>query len=173
MKERLRKIYELSLHGTDGEKANAQELLKNLLSKHRLSIADIADEAKAERRFKPKNKTEVRLLCQIVNKVTDGDNRAIWSYRGSKDRVVELTTAEFIEVELLFSEYIAALKKEQERLYVAFIHANNIFPKNGEKISAADLTAEELKEARRTAALANAIDPTPVNRKRLEAKQND
>ena len=99
MKERLRKIYELSLHGTDGEKANAQELLKNLLSKHRLSIADIADEAKAERRFKPKNKTEVRLLCQIVNKVTDGDNRAIWSYRGSKDRVVELTTAEFIEVE--------------------------------------------------------------------------
>lgn len=43
MKERLRKIYELSVRGVDGERETAQRLLKNLLEKHGLSLSDITD----------------------------------------------------------------------------------------------------------------------------------
>jgi hypothetical protein len=169
MKERLRKIYELSVKGVGGEREAAQKLLQNLLKKHGLTLDAITDEAKTERQFKPKDILYKRLLCQIISKVTNSDDRAIYTYKRRQGLFIELTAAEFIEVDLLFTEYSQSFGKEQDTLLKAFIYTNDIFAADGTKSTKSDLTDDEIREWKRAMSMAQSITPTPITRKRLEA----
>ncbi len=57
---KLRKIYELSQRGVEGEKENAQKMLNELLKKHNLSIDDIFPNAKYKKQKTQDKNSETR-----------------------------------------------------------------------------------------------------------------
>lgn len=169
MKERLRKIYELSVRGVDGERENAQKLLTSLLARHRLTIEDLIGEEKIHHEIKYRGKLQRKMLLQIVAHVIgDLEKVEVYTRRNRKELLIfDLTASEIAEVELLYSEYWKAFEKEQERLLSAFISRNNIYPES--KDDRKEFTPEEMAELRRVMRMAANMEAVDVGRKRMMA----
>lgn len=167
MQERLRKIYQLSVRGIAGERETAQRLLQSLLDKHGLTISDIADEERSDRKFKYNTAQERRLLIQIFAKVLGSTDFKVWGYTYHLKTIgISATNAEFIEMSILFEDHKLELKKQMQRLFSAFVQANKLFPP-ANKDNRPALTDEEIAELRKVLQMAQAIEPTPVTRRRL------
>lgn len=67
-KERLKKIYNLSLKGVGGEREQAQAILDKLLKKYELSLDDIDDEDTASYDYELKyhGEEQLRILHQTI-----------------------------------------------------------------------------------------------------------
>jgi hypothetical protein len=168
MHERLRKIYELSLHGVGGEKRNAKELLDELLRRQRLTVRDLVAEERQKFRFGWTHEWEFTLLMQVIAKVTNQIELSSYVVRDDeRARLYSLTPAQAVEVDFLYEEYRAAFAQEQERLLQAFVQRNEIFP--AQQSERPERTAAELAEIERMFQMMEALERVPVGRKRLTA----
>lgn len=173
MIEKLRKIYELSIRGADGERQLAASRLQELLSNHKLTLADILDTARNITPFQYKGDLEFLLLSQIVMTVTNSYKLSAYDYRKSGRRVRNkigygLTKAEAVEVRQLFDYYRQEFQKEQKHFLGAFIVKNNLLPDTGHHKK--DFSEEEKQEILRISELAQALQALPTPRKQLSAK---
>lgn len=142
-KERLKKIYNLSLKGVGGEREQAQAILDKLLKKYELSLDDIDDEDTASYDYELKyhGEEQLRILHQTIYKVLNStdeiyDIRYTSSGRLCCNRmVVHCTAIQKVEIEFLFDFYKRIWEKDKEMLMKAFIQKHEIFGslKEGEK----------------------------------------
>lgn len=129
IKEKLRKLLELARQGVGGEKDNAQSVLDKLLKKHDLTLDDLdPDFAPVELcEFSFDDKLERDLLLQVTFSVLQTNSIMRRKERGNSKKLrIKMTKAQYLEVDLAFGLYREAFKKEQRRLYLAFVHKNNL-----------------------------------------------
>lgn len=130
--ERMKKILALARRGVGGEKATAEAMLARLMEKYKLTIADLDDRAteRTKRWFKCKNETEQRLLLQIASAVLGRRDVSMWKLPGTRERALELSPLEYAEVDVRFEAckpaLRAELKKAERRVFLAFVHANDL-----------------------------------------------
>jgi hypothetical protein len=128
-----KKLRELALHGSDGEREAAQATLDKILKKYDLSLNDIDDEQQMEYRFKYHGEEERRLLRQISNKVFNEKGHVQSLYYSSSGRkcsntvAITCTKAQYIEIEALFDFYKRLYEKEKELFFIVFVHKHKLF----------------------------------------------
>jgi hypothetical protein len=148
---RLHKVLALARHGAQGERDAAEHQLEVMLKKYGLTLADLESGTEKKRyEFKPKDKADYSLLRQILLMVHGGNGLKVFSSTASRTKIyVELTCAQHAEVVMTFAVMRAALKKELDLAFVAFIHANQLFdnaPREPmETIRTADEDAEDMR----------------------------
>lgn len=157
----LRKLKALAEQGVDGERENATDMLHRLMAKHGITMEDLGIHVLKEREFYIADK-EMQLFVQVLGSVT-GPSQKILSYKRDtkklKSRFVELTDADYIEVEAKWEFYRRAWKEERERqlqlLMKAFVHKNRLYPKKieGQEATESMPTLEDLQELEQIKAL--------------------
>lgn len=130
IKEKLRKLLELTRQGVGGEKDNAQSILDKLFKKHGLTLDDLDPEYAEvyECEFKFGNALERKLLLQVIFTVLNVSSIPVrHDHKNSKTLCVKATHAQKLEIDLAWSLYRESFTKEQDRLFIAFIHKNHLF----------------------------------------------
>lgn len=166
--ERMKKILALARRGVGGEKETAQAMLAKLLAKYEMSIEDLETDTQpaALREFKFATEHERRLLHQVIARVLGTRSPEVWRRRGKKILIADLTPLQFAEVDVRYTAYRTALRKElskaTERVLLAFIHSNDL----GVASSDDDESVEprDLDELAAIMALMQTIRPTPIHR---------
>ncbi len=151
-KERLKKIYELALRGTDGEKEQAKAILDKLLIKYEMSLEELSEDKVEFYSFDYHGIDERRILNQTIYKVTGDINNIFDVYNSRTGRKKKTqsgtycTKAQKAEIEFLFEFYKTLWEKEKEALLLAFIHKHDIYGslKEGEK--GREISSEEIKK---------------------------
>lgn len=167
IKEKLRKIYQLTQRGADGERENAQRALDALLAKYDLTISDVADEERSSCRFDYKLTIHKKLLRQIVAAVTQTSRFAVYTYKYGRAIGFDLTKAEEVEVRFLFAEYARAWAKEQDDLMTAFCMKHRLLaPADPD---GPEPTKEEWEEYMRLQNAASSMKDVNLKRKRINA----
>ena len=147
--ERLKKLYALALRGVGGEKEQAEAILKKLIAKYGVSMAELDEEVIKEYEIKHSGEAERQILKQIVYKVTDDPARTFgYTYKASGRACrsilgVRCTEAQKVEIEFLFDFYKKLYKKELEAFLLAFIHKHSLFGRLKEGEQGAQLSLEE------------------------------
>lgn len=130
IKTKLRKLLELARQGVGGEKDNAQSVLEKLLSKHGLTLEDLDSEQAevVQCEFKFSDAQERKLLLQVIFTVLNASTIPVRDdHKNSKTLCLKATRAQALEIDLAWGLYRESFKKEQERLFVAFLHKNELF----------------------------------------------
>lgn len=125
----MRHLLELSKKGVGGEKENANKLLHKLMKKYNISEDDLEKEELHKHDVRFKTRWQEQLIHQIVYMINP--ERDIYKYTNRKVKIaiLELTDAEWIEHQYLYSIYKKSFEEELELFTSAFIQKNNIFPK--------------------------------------------
>ena len=144
--ELAKKLKALADRGEGGEKYNAQEKLKELLTRTGLTYDDLESEHKTERFFPYKKQYEL-IMMQCILYVM-GKDVNIWDVRNRRTRVcVECSISEEIEIKAMYEFYSRAFQKELKLFQTAFIYKNNLLPPDaGESSGKSD--PEEVKKIR-------------------------
>lgn len=170
--ERMKKILALARRGVGGEQATAQAMLAKLLTKYGMTVDDLEGEAHpAERRFFTyRSDIERKLLIQIVANIIGAAGVHHWKRKGKRMIGFQLTALQFAEVDVRYEAYRKPLLKELEkttnRVYAAFVHANDLGVSSGENDDD-DRPAPnmgELAELQAIMALMQTMRPTPIHR---------
>lgn len=171
-KELLLKLQELAKRGVNGEKENADKLLKKLMKKYNISEDEINDEEINEVELELRDDIEVRLACQIL--FSFFDNAPL--YKKWKKRVkyyIKLTKPQEIEFRYMFSVYLENFRKQELIFYRAFINKNRIFPKeilNEKGRNPYDVSPEEKAEILKSQMMMEGIEMTRI-RKALKGEK--
>lgn len=178
IKTLLRKIKALTDKGNDGEKANAEKILADLLQKNGLTIEDLEKEQPTWHSFKVSGKVQTRLLNQIVGKV----NRNLVCHLVTKSSAddlglrgrfaVKCTPAEFVEIEQMYAVYSRLYEKELKVFYLAFLSANKLLLdrlENDEDTPSQD----EIEEANRAARMGQYIKSESVRKAITSGSYNE
>lgn len=124
--QKVKKIQALAERGDRGEKESAAALLERLMKQHGITETELEEDRREIAWFRFKTPLARRLLNQIIYAVTGCVGK--YTNRPRKMLGIECTAAERLEIELSFEFYNAALEKELERFYSAFLNKNHIFP---------------------------------------------
>ena len=151
-KELLQKVKALADRGIDGEKTNAEELLKKLMDKHGITEEDISEDIIKDHELKIKDIPMIkRLIKQIMYSVIgnlDG-RKGIWEYHREKKKRVCITStdSEFLEIATKFEFYQEHWSHDLEIMYSAFVQSNKIFPPREliKEHEPRELTEEDMK----------------------------
>lgn len=147
--ERLKKIQALAESGIEGERANANKLLNELLLKHGITLQDLAHGEAQWCRFVCAGRLEIELLTHVVLKVCQTrDVVNAKDKKSSRVRWFKLTAAQCADVTDAFEHYKREFKTCVDDTLVALIHRHNLFAqdKSDEK---ATPTAEAMERAKR------------------------
>lgn len=131
--QKVKKIQALAERGDSGEKESAAAMLERLMKQHGITETELAEDSREMAWFRFKTPLERRLLNQVIYAVT---GRAAFGRVGARTNRprkmlgIECTAAERLEIELSYEFYNAALEKEFDRFYSAFLNKNRIFPEN-------------------------------------------
>ena len=131
--DRLKKIQALALSGIDGEKEQAQAILSKLMKKYKVTFDELDEETLNEYIFEYHGREQEMLLKQTIYKVTDSKSSSwdlAYTHSGRKCRTQLgccCTSAQKIEIELLFDFYKRLWDKERKALLSAFIQKHRIF----------------------------------------------
>lgn len=129
--ERIKAVQALAERGDRGEKENAAAMLERLMKQYGITESELAEDRRELAWFRYKTPLEHRLLNQIIYAVTGrAASGCVGTYTGRtrKKSGIECTAAERLEIEFSFEFYKAALEKELDRFYIAFIKKNKLFP---------------------------------------------
>ena len=122
---RLHKLLELARRGEAGEKDNAERMLAKTMAKYGVTMEQLSDETKAWYRFTYSNVSERDLLINILCKVLN-TNGIQWRRRRAYG-LIELTKVQHVEAGMLYDLYRRQWKREQQRLFSAFVNKHRIF----------------------------------------------
>lgn len=147
--ELLKKIKALAERGVGGEKDSAQVLLDRLMKKYGVTESDLEAEWVETAWFRYHDDFERRILNQIIYMVTGKTSFGCigrHTNRPRKERGIDCTAAERLEIEANYSFFLAAAKEELEIFFSAFAATNKLYPrpeKNTLPESDGELTPEE------------------------------
>lgn len=102
------------------------------------------------------SRSKKKLMVNIILSVT-GVERWCGLHKRKSIVYAEVTRAEEAEIRAKFNFYSRVLDEEQYLFYSAFIHKNNIIPKNLKPSKPEDLTQEEFRRAMRINEIAESI----------------
>ena len=158
--QKVKKIQALAERGDRGEKESAAALLERLMKQHGITETELEEDRRELAWFRFKTPLERRLLNQIIYAVTGRIASGCvgrYTNRTRKMLGIECTAAERLEIKFSFELYNAALKKELERFYSAFVNKNDIFPENAiDKIP--DTGEIDLEEAQRVSMMMEGME---------------
>jgi hypothetical protein len=166
----MKKILALARRGVGGEKATAEAMLAKLLARYGMTVADLdGDEQKAERHFFTyRTDTERRLLIQIVANITGANSIHHWKRKGKRVIGFELTTLQYAEVDVRYEAYRgplqAELNKTTNRVYAAFVQANDLGVSRTNEDDDSDRPPTDLDELMAVMALMQTMRPVPIHR---------
>lgn len=133
--ELAKKLKELADKGVDGEKTNAEEMLKAFMKKHKITFEDIEGE-KIEMHFFNFDKAYLHLFTQIVKSINvslkiygEIPKNKMKDYGATGNYAVESTVAEYIEISSKFDFYLRLYLKELDVFNYAFYRANKLLIK--------------------------------------------
>ena len=129
--ELLQKIKALAERGVDGEKESAQALLARLMKKYGVTEADLETERVQTEWFAYHDEFESRILRQVIYMVTGKLSFGCvgtYTNRKRKQRGVDCTAAERLEIEANYSFFLAHAKEELEIFLTAFASKNRLYP---------------------------------------------
>jgi hypothetical protein len=173
IKEKLRRVYELSERGVEGERETAKRTLERLLQKHNLSLEELVSEEKEPVLFQYANKWEETLLIQILGMVMGVRQVPTWKPpRTRNKRIALLTKAQAIDAQTYYDHYRKALKRHLDEAIEAFIGANHLFPKaeGNDTQERKPLTPAEIARLQRILQMMNGLEATPLPRRMLEGQ---
>ncbi len=159
--EKLRKLLALAEQGIGGEKTNARKLLEALMRKHDITLDQLTELEPEMHWFKrPKGQHKYQLLLQVIAAVSG--QRSTYTNKLRKNQIAaKVTKSEKLEIELRQSIYAAALTKELDICFTAFIHQNNIFSNQPASDEPSKRSEEEL---RRIALAMLGMTKVPIHR---------
>lgn len=144
-----KKLYELAVRGSDGEREAAQAALDKVVKKYGISLDTLDDTRPEQYHFKYHGEDERKLFAQIAYKVI-GESGHVYTLknpdtnRHRKSVIgVECTAAQYIEIELLFDFYKRLYEKEKEDFFCAFVHKHNLFGKSTDESNTATISNED------------------------------
>ena len=125
---RLRKLLELATRGVGGERENAERMLAATMRKHGVTMEQLESPTVERYYFATPTALEGKLFNQVCFKVIGTQNYSLWKREGNGRKTgVDLTHAQRLEVDLIYTMLRKQLRIEQERLYMAFIHKHRVF----------------------------------------------
>lgn len=133
IKDKIKKVYDLSIRGVGGEKDQADKILNKLMDKYGLSIEELVDDKPQPKMFHVPNKNCETLLNQIYGYVTNKNK--VNYYRSELKRTYfyyDVTVAQGIEIEELYNWHRKQLKKElkkhEEMMVDAYVLKHGLTP---------------------------------------------
>lgn len=181
--DKVLKVKALAERGTEGERANAERMLKELMEKYGISDADIESEAVELFVIDVENIIYIQLLVQICNNVIGHDikiynlNRddstvvnAIeeLSNRGYGDmsatHAIECTKANFIEIKMMFDLYREDLKKQIDTFMYAYFMKNSLLAKAPEDGKQKEPSKEDLEMLKKAMMMEMGIDKKEIHK---------
>jgi hypothetical protein len=165
----MQKILALARRGVGGEKETAEAMLAKLLAKYGLTVADLENESQPveKRWFSYQTEADKKLLIQIVASVTEQSAVRYSTYRGQRKIGFTLTALQFADVDVRYTAFRAALRKELEkataRVYAAFVYANDLGVARDDDDDGQRL-GMDMEELAAIMALMRTMKPTPVHR---------
>lgn len=146
--ELLKKIKALTERGVGGEKDSAQVLLDRLMKKYGVTESDLETERVETTWFRYRDEMERRILNQVIYMVTGKMPFGCigrHTNRPRKERGVDCTAAERLEIETNYEFFKEAIRREFEVFFTAFCRKNGLYPSESKvpAKSADDLTPEE------------------------------
>lgn len=165
----MKHLLELSKRGVDGEKRNAEALLKKLMKKYNITEEDLSKDDVKQHDIRFKTKWQEKLIGQILYMINPKRNCYKYTNRKAKITIIELTDAEFIEWKYMYDVYCQAFEKELDIFTMAFIQKNNIFPKDEDvpeeiREQQKERSQEEYFKILKAAQMANGIDYTTIRK---------
>jgi hypothetical protein len=169
--ELLKKLKALSEKGVGGEATNATDMLNKLLKKHNLTLEDLEEDKKNDYYFSTSG-MHSELLHQIAKMVNsevkcyDVPLKMVKKHKLSGNFILNCTSAEFIEIDQMFSVYKNLLDKELKVFYYAFLQTNDLLitPKKGSEKKLSDLSKEEKEQLLRANEMASLIKKETVRK---------
>lgn len=127
--DQVRKVKALADRGKDGERANAERKLAELLKKHGLTEADLESETRSRVMFRYLNDWERRLLLQLEYMITNGRGGPNF-YPDARRRLLgfDLLPAEAADMKTAYAVLRRAVARELDLSFRAFILANHLYP---------------------------------------------
>ncbi len=149
-----KKLRALAEQGEGGEKDNAVDMLTKYCAKHNISLSDLESDIKKQREFSiPDEIFAKKLFRQIAGHVVENVDILVYKrksddkIKGKKSFFVNLTDAEFIEIDTKFNFYLAKFNEDVILFYRAFIHKNKLYVKSSDDSNdEKELTPQELEE---------------------------
>jgi len=134
--------------GTPEESKSAAEIMEKLMAKYEVTDADLSDDVVKAHFFKVKGSRERQLFVQVVCKVFPAwDGRFYGVTKGNKTvrntTSLNCTMVQKVEIDLLFDFYKRLYKKEEERLFMAFVQKHQIFRERPEDDDSPRMPVEE------------------------------
>lgn len=129
--EKLKKIKSLADKGVAGEAIAAQAQLEKLLAKHNLTIQDLFNEERKERKFKV-NKADQLIFNQVCLSIIGNRAKETWHYVGeSRIKHMNITDVEFIDISQQFDFHRKQFEKEKkkmiDKLENAYVYKHDLF----------------------------------------------
>lgn len=161
--ELAKKIKALAEQGIEGEKDNAEKLLKSLMKKHIISIEDLEDE-KVERFYfqipPSTHELEYRVLHQLtgifkIKLYGRFPPKSMKKYRLKGNYMIECSKVIYLEINAKYEFYIARMEKRIDEFFYAFCIKNNLLVDPGEKV---ELSEEDKKEYRNAVKLSMGME---------------
>lgn len=127
IRDRIRKLIELSKRGVGGEKENADAFLQTMLNKYGLTIDDFSDDVKIRYKIWYKGPAENKIMFGTIRKVLGiGTVHYRHAYRAKNAISVEMTKIQFAEFDYLYTIYREEYKKQSAALVDSFISVNEL-----------------------------------------------
>lgn len=153
--ELAKKIKALAEQGIDGEKENAEKLLKSLMKKHNISIEDLEDEKIEPFYFEIPPSThelEYRILHQLTGmfkiKLYGRFPPKVMKEYGLKGNyMIECSKVVYLEINAKYEFYISRMEKRINEFFHAFCIKNNLLVDPGEKVELSDEDKKKYRNA--------------------------
>jgi hypothetical protein len=162
LRMKLMKLLALAERGVGGEAVNARALLESALKKHGIALDDLTDGQRKMQRFTFKGLHEERILIQIMVTVC-GSKTKVYGRKGARALFAEMTQEQVVETEMLWAAHRTQFKKEMDILISAYIHKQNLFPRDVEKVEK-EMTPEDLERLERIVQMMMGIQTVEIRR---------
>lgn len=141
----LKKLKALAEQGEGGEATNAKKMLAELMQKHGITEDMISDDIKRDHIVKL-SKEEKDFFVQVVASVV-GKNFEWWTTNKKNAFILQVTSAEFMEIKSKFDFFYAAYQRDLKIFYNAFVQKNKLYrlPDPDEQPKDKELTEEDRK----------------------------
>ncbi len=173
--ELARKLKALVDGGMEGERENAKKLLDSLMKKHGITMEEIESEEVEFRWFEFKKElhdifvqTAISVCGNRIKRYQQRTNINNGDFR----MALELTRAEWIELDAKFAYYGNLYKEELDIFFIAFVQKNQLFnPDGSELMDINDLTEEEQEKFFRAQRMGTVIKQGEYNRQLMSKQQ--
>ena len=176
--DKILKVKALADKGTEGERANAERMLKELMEKYGISESDLKDDVKDVYMLDTKNSMFIQLLVQIIHTNVDPDIK-IWNIESisKKDKkalseagygdatgnvAIGCTKMQFIEIKMLCDIYREDFEKQLDVFMYAYFSKNKLLlpPKEGDESQKP--SDQEIEKALKAYAMERGIDKKEI-----------